>query len=661
MSNIGILAYGSLIDDPGPEIARHIIGKISCTTPFPIEYSRMSKSRGFAPTLIPVKNKGSKVNALILLMNNKVSIEQVKDMLWRRETRQKDQSKCYVEKSTPDKNTVQIKVIDNFENTNKVVYTSIPPNVGLVSGAILATLAIKSILSEAGEKGLDGVRYLMAAKRNGIITPLTDEYESEILKYCGVSTLEEAIAKLDSERPANLKKKVDFGKFEKQIRELADFACEYGFEKTVSGQNWEPEKLSEFLEKNKLLFIENCHDGYKKAQDQILTLMLEFEKRRTELEQILKGLDRKKQQKEYSSFLQEIMGIEAKEDILRHLIDTIAYQLISGQVHVSRRLFQGVEGKKRLLKTNIESVMKAAEKFNKSKMDFALITDLSTYIQTGDILLRKGDGTIAYVEVKDGKKNHELFRVMNEIINTKKPVEEVVKSANLDVKSAEQLDRNLKQFLAMYNTVNIINTDKGWDKKGKPVKVITPKEDVPRFIRELRDLYVNLQTRNVFSYDVIEDCLHVGIFKGPLNFIAPSMMEAMSKKANGNFIHINFLSVIKSLYKPLFFLPFPKEFLFDILFERVSIIFVLDLDNYLTLFPEFKMNAEWLTRKETMKAIEAGSKNMFIKDHKCIRVTDEISKDHMYLAEGTFQKIIFEHIYPSYTAYSCRYYFENLD
>src|SRR5262249_52648561 len=52
-NGIGILAYGSLINDPGVEIEPLIVERISTRTPFPVEYARLSKSRGGGPTVVP--------------------------------------------------------------------------------------------------------------------------------------------------------------------------------------------------------------------------------------------------------------------------------------------------------------------------------------------------------------------------------------------------------------------------------------------------------------------------------------------------------------------------------------------------------------------------------------------------------------------------------
>lgn len=56
---IGILAYGSLINNPGDELAPLIIERIPCMTPFNVEYARLSLTRDNAPTLIPVQGEGS--------------------------------------------------------------------------------------------------------------------------------------------------------------------------------------------------------------------------------------------------------------------------------------------------------------------------------------------------------------------------------------------------------------------------------------------------------------------------------------------------------------------------------------------------------------------------------------------------------------------------
>jgi hypothetical protein len=81
---VGILAFGSLIADPGSEIEPAIVGrKTGILTPFSVEFARKSLKRGGALTLVPVAVGGSPVLAQILILN--ISEQEAMDRLWRRE------------------------------------------------------------------------------------------------------------------------------------------------------------------------------------------------------------------------------------------------------------------------------------------------------------------------------------------------------------------------------------------------------------------------------------------------------------------------------------------------------------------------------------------------------------------------------------------------
>jgi hypothetical protein len=84
---VGILAYGSLIDDPGSEIAEATdrTEDEQVMTPFKVEFARSSASRGGAPTLIPVPAGGREIPAKIFVMKNNVTEQDAIDRLWRRE------------------------------------------------------------------------------------------------------------------------------------------------------------------------------------------------------------------------------------------------------------------------------------------------------------------------------------------------------------------------------------------------------------------------------------------------------------------------------------------------------------------------------------------------------------------------------------------------
>ena len=195
MTSIGILAYGSLIDDLGCEIEAVISYKLKgVQTPFKVEFARSSFKRGGAPTLVPVEQGGEHVKAVIMILQEQVSIDEAKDMLWRRETNQVCSSKSYKHSPNPGPNTVCIKELRQFHSIRIVLYTSIQPNIDGLTPRELARRAIDSVGKT--ERGRDGISYLINAKSNGIRTPLMQEYEEEIKKQTGAKSLEEALEQL---------------------------------------------------------------------------------------------------------------------------------------------------------------------------------------------------------------------------------------------------------------------------------------------------------------------------------------------------------------------------------------------------------------------------------------------------------------------------------
>ena len=191
---IGILAFGSLINDPGPELEAMTVLHIRTRTPFPVEYGRYSgKTRGGAPTLVP-HSAGGPVEAEILVLDDVVSPSDAADMLWRRETRKVGSGDGYTEGASD--NSVLVRHITDSPCVSDVLYTDFHPGgkIERLSAEELAKRAIQSVKTAAD--GQDGISYLMANVASGIKTPLTPAYEAEILLQTNTQSLEEALRTL---------------------------------------------------------------------------------------------------------------------------------------------------------------------------------------------------------------------------------------------------------------------------------------------------------------------------------------------------------------------------------------------------------------------------------------------------------------------------------
>jgi cation transport regulator ChaC len=196
MCKIGILAYGSLIGAPGCEIEAETLYKLEgVLTPFHVEFARCSKTRGCAPTLVPVVEGGAHVKAVILVLKERVSLKKAKNMLWRREINQVCSNEIYKPSSKC------IKELKTFKHVDTVIYTSLEPNIANSTPCELAKLAIESVCSTQKEKGRDGISYLIKAKRNGIKTPKMDKYEEKIKSLTGTKSLEYALVAVKKSCP----------------------------------------------------------------------------------------------------------------------------------------------------------------------------------------------------------------------------------------------------------------------------------------------------------------------------------------------------------------------------------------------------------------------------------------------------------------------------
>jgi len=195
---IGILAFGSLIDDPGDEIAAAMCGiQIPVRTPFGVEYGRLSSSRRGAPTLVP-HALGGVVSARILSLATDCSEEFAMDILYRREIHAVGSSSKYTRSSGP--NSVLVKPWRDFHGFDVVFYTDFNDG-GKEAKPIPKKLAQSAISSVSPDyDGKDGIAYLFNKIRNGIITPLTREYEAEILRMTGAADLEGALKICKNER-----------------------------------------------------------------------------------------------------------------------------------------------------------------------------------------------------------------------------------------------------------------------------------------------------------------------------------------------------------------------------------------------------------------------------------------------------------------------------
>jgi hypothetical protein len=192
---VGILAYGSLIADPGVEIGPLVVRRIETLTPFPVEFGRISATRGGAPTVVPHAS-GKGVKAAVLVLVDGVALDKARDLLWRRETRNEGSAKTYRESARPT--AVIVRDLPGFCGLEHVIYTDFNPEgkIAAPDPPSLADAAITSVGRAA--PGKDGISYLIGLLQAGVETALTARYVAEILSRTGTSELEGTLRRLQT-------------------------------------------------------------------------------------------------------------------------------------------------------------------------------------------------------------------------------------------------------------------------------------------------------------------------------------------------------------------------------------------------------------------------------------------------------------------------------
>ena len=182
---LAILAFGSIAEEPGAELAAAVTRRIEVETPFAVEFARSSRTRDGAPTLVPVSEGGAHVPASLLVLDDSVTAADARAMLYRRETgRLNDTSAGF--------RAAWIAELAGFAGTSTCLYTALPANIQPLTAERLAELALRSAAAPAGAERRDGISYLLQQKSRGLSTPLLPAYEEAVLARTGAPDLDGA-------------------------------------------------------------------------------------------------------------------------------------------------------------------------------------------------------------------------------------------------------------------------------------------------------------------------------------------------------------------------------------------------------------------------------------------------------------------------------------
>jgi len=311
-------------------------------------------------------------------------------------------------------------------------------------------------------------------------------------------------------------------------------------------------------------FISAVHDGWKEAQKIVayeVTIRLDdIAVLKLQLKEFQKQKD--SEGRKHNNKLISSKSFEIK--ILRRFIDSLVWTLYDNE-HSSLRRLPLPKGNDNLSKENIVDSMIAADRINEESTSFAIISDLTTFVHAGDLVVFKIDEGVSLVEVKSGEKNIAFSHAAQFSVETNCPYFDQEFTKDFNAKDVEHYTRTKKQWERLTNITNTINQGEGYDYfHNKHVKIID-KNFMPDFyFNIIVKCWLDLKSGKEWSINTLNECIYVGGYKDTsMGFVGfNSWMDGTSFK--GDIFNISD-SMYINMSKPLFCLDLPYELIEDVI------------------------------------------------------------------------------------------------
>lgn len=283
----------------------------------------------------------------------------------------------------------------------------------------------------------------------------------------------------------------------------------YDFEKALAPVCLEPE-----LEELARRLYEKAHKGSSKYWHQIKDkgsfendhdLRLNFYKSANQ------GM-REAQDEILSIFKNEHNLSYSKELLLRSIADSIAWTFFGHELYIARLYYQEKK-QPDLQNCNLDSVIQVAKNYIEAHPDaMPLISDLTSFLQVGDLLISSPDTGLLTYEVKEGEMNHKILSVIDECMEA--PAEEVLKSfvINEGPKAFKQLLRVQRQADRMEYVKSVISNDEGVNPDTtKKIKISEPSINIESWDEILVETLEESEKKG-WAINTFDDCIFIGCY-----------------------------------------------------------------------------------------------------------------------------------------------------
>lgn len=289
----------------------------------------------------------------------------------------------------------------------------------------------------------------------------------------------------------------------------------------------------------------------------------------------------------------------------------MAWQLIGNQLCYARRYYKGHKPVD-LKNSNFNSVILAANNFaDRDPGSFALISDLTSFIQVGDLITIGSLGGVTIAEVKEGKKNHEILEFMEFFMKSGCSRSFYYFAQQHGESGVKQLQRMFRQAERMSHVSEVLIKGTSIDPDTKD-NIHIPDEYVYTgdWTGELNALLDESDSKD-WALDIVDGCLFIGSYSSKAMMGAGHLafnmwLDQSQGSPSGPRVRLSD-TMINPLALPVFNWNISTEHKFDILFGRKNVCIGLNIPMLIERLQKEGLTVRNATNKEASKLDQLGA------------------------------------------------------
>lgn len=403
----------------------------------------------------------------------------------------------------------------------------------------------------------------------------------------------------------------------------------------------QPETREEWL-----AFFTHCHDGWKQAQTEIATFLMDALTRQAEARENEKTQHRLKDKEAQKQARAKVKQVDLEIAVARRMLDVILWTIFAGDHSTLRRLIVDGGGHN-LSKENIAVAMAEADNYNKTPQVMAVSTDMLSLVHVGDLILANSEeSSVKFVELKSGVKNAEIAATAEFAVRSKCELFESLATSQYDETDKKHYQRVKRQAKRNEMIVSTIRNEGGTDPNTGAQIVIKSTPEPPEYwCDRITRCYESLDQDKTWAIDVIDGCVYLGVysyqrmaFAGFQMWMDRELCESPIFSLTDSFHDLG--------VRPLGATLLPESLRRKALRGEILVIMCLDILKFIDLGNRICPGSMRLATKAETARMRGHRMGNFMLNKRfiCVTIAGEVS----YLGAGTRDRILFDQHSPAH-------------